>query len=149
MRDNPDFRLPEKVEERLQRIGVSVRPYQRSGIYWLNWLGRNRLHGILFAPKSGEETREDLAETFKEIKAVIGYKLQEAKEFSREKYDQIVGSVVTGYQEAKRITPQEAEKIKDILTESFDKIQAAINEGSEDIHNDIKEAMKDTKNELQ
>ena len=47
MKDDSTFQLPESVESRLRQIGIQLRPYQRSGIHWLDWLWRNRLHGIL------------------------------------------------------------------------------------------------------
>lgn len=42
-----DFELPRKVETRLENVGVELRPYQRAGVHWLDWLRRNHLHGAL------------------------------------------------------------------------------------------------------
>lgn len=44
---NPAFRLPEHIESRLRDKGLQLRPYQREGIHWMDWLGRNLLHGLL------------------------------------------------------------------------------------------------------
>ncbi len=41
------FRLPAEVEIRLVSSGINLRPYQRAGIHWLNWLVTHHLHGVL------------------------------------------------------------------------------------------------------
>jgi non-specific serine/threonine protein kinase len=35
------------MEECLKRARIALRPYQRAGIHWLNWLRQSYLHGIL------------------------------------------------------------------------------------------------------
>lgn len=44
---NPEYRLPEELEQTLLENGIDLRPYQRAGIHWLNWLSDHYLHGIL------------------------------------------------------------------------------------------------------
>ena len=46
-RSDETFRLSDAAENDLARINVGLRPYQRSGIQWLDWLGSNGLHGVL------------------------------------------------------------------------------------------------------
>lgn len=46
-RANDAFRLSDAAENDLARINVRLRPYQRSGIHWLDWLANNGLHGVL------------------------------------------------------------------------------------------------------
>lgn len=46
-RGNPAFKLPESIESRLNNSGTALRPYQREGIQWMDWLGHNLLHGLL------------------------------------------------------------------------------------------------------
>lgn len=41
------FRLSDAAEASLLKAGFKLRPYQRAGIHWLNWLRENHLHGIL------------------------------------------------------------------------------------------------------
>jgi len=41
------FALPDTFERRLVHQGIQLRPYQRAGIHWLDWLQRNRLQGVL------------------------------------------------------------------------------------------------------
>jgi SNF2 family DNA or RNA helicase len=44
---NEDFRLSDTAEKNLLDAGFALRPYQRAGIHWLNWLRENHLHGVL------------------------------------------------------------------------------------------------------
>ncbi|MBN1315754.1 MAG: HEAT repeat domain-containing protein [Anaerolineales bacterium] len=41
------FRLPDEIEQRLKTQGIVLRPYQRAGIHWLQWLHQTHLHGVL------------------------------------------------------------------------------------------------------
>lgn len=42
-----NYRLIEKFEKHLAETELILRPYQRAGIHWLEWLRQNQLHGIL------------------------------------------------------------------------------------------------------
>lgn len=42
-----EFRLSSAAEARLAEQGITLRPYQRAGIHWLDWLRKNYLHGVL------------------------------------------------------------------------------------------------------
>ena len=44
---NDEFPLSAPAEADLARIAVKLRPYQRGGIHWLDWLSTNGLHGVL------------------------------------------------------------------------------------------------------
>jgi len=44
---NEAFRLSAAAELRLEEVGIVLRPYQRAGIHWLDWLYGNHLHGLL------------------------------------------------------------------------------------------------------
>ncbi|MCK5827254.1 DEAD/DEAH box helicase, partial [Candidatus Bipolaricaulota bacterium] len=44
---NENFKLSKRAEQALLDAGFVLRPYQRAGIHWLNWLRENHLHGIL------------------------------------------------------------------------------------------------------
>lgn len=41
------FRLSNRAERHLASIDIRLRPYQRAGIHWLDWLHQNHLHGLL------------------------------------------------------------------------------------------------------
>ena len=44
---NSDFKLPAEDENDLTANNITLRPYQREGIHWLNWLTHHHLHGVL------------------------------------------------------------------------------------------------------
>lgn len=44
---NDQYLLAPEAESDLQREGIALRPYQRAGIHWLDWLNQNQLHGLL------------------------------------------------------------------------------------------------------
>jgi len=44
---NPGFSLPADIESHLLEHGINLRPYQRAGIHWMNWLRKFHLHGVL------------------------------------------------------------------------------------------------------
>lgn len=81
--------------------------------------------GILLAPKSGKETRKDIAKYIHEMKDKIAEELHKAGEFSKEKYNQVVHAVVAGYKEGKKISEKEAKDIKSELEKGYDKVKAA------------------------
>lgn len=84
--------------------------------------------GLLFAPKKGEETRKDIRKNFDSIKNDLSIKLSEMTEVTKSKYNQAVSSIVSGYEEAKKISPKQAKEINDILEESYEKISKAVKE---------------------
>lgn len=46
-KSNEDYRLPPHIEKDILNSGIQLRPYQRAGIHWLNWLVSHYLNGIL------------------------------------------------------------------------------------------------------
>lgn len=52
------------------------------------------LAGVLLAPKSGEETRKDLAEFVDSTKEKLAKKLREVKDVTKQEYDRLVDLVV-------------------------------------------------------
>jgi hypothetical protein len=44
---DPEFALSKSFEDHLARQNLHLRPYQRAGIHWLDWLRNNYLHGVL------------------------------------------------------------------------------------------------------
>jgi gas vesicle protein len=83
------------------------------------------LAGILFAPKSGKETRDEIGNTFKEIKEKVAKEVSEMSDLTKRKYNQMVRGVVGAYQEAKKISPDQADDIMEILQDSFAEIEDA------------------------
>lgn len=84
--------------------------------------------GILFAPKSGKETREDIKKYMHEMKDKIADELSKAGDFTKETYNLVVKKVVGGYESAKKITSDEAVDMIDGLEKGFDKVKAKIKE---------------------
>lgn len=84
--------------------------------------------GILFAPKSGKETREDIKKYLGEMKDKIADELAKAKDFSRENYSKVVKKVVESYQKGKKISSDQAIEIIDALEAGFDKVKAKLEE---------------------
>lgn len=41
------FRLSAAAERQFEKAGIVLRPYQRAGVHWLDWLYINHLHGLL------------------------------------------------------------------------------------------------------
>lgn len=44
---DPTYRLVDALERDLQKQALHLRPYQRAGIHWLDWLNTYYLHGLL------------------------------------------------------------------------------------------------------
>ncbi len=84
--------------------------------------------GVLFAPKSGKETREDIAKFYHEMKDRIAEDLAKAGDFSRETYKKVVKNVVSGYEKAKKISADEAVEAIDKLEAGFDTVKKKIAE---------------------
>lgn len=81
--------------------------------------------GVLLAPKSGHETRADIAKHLHEMKDTIAKELHAAGKFSKEKYTGIVKKVVAGYEKAKKITAHEAKEIAEKLEKSYAEVEKA------------------------
>lgn len=79
--------------------------------------------GILFAPKSGKETRHDIARALNEIKDKVADQISKIQKFTRERYESMVDDVVGEYESAEKITEEQASEIKKDLKGSFEKIR--------------------------
>ena len=84
--------------------------------------------GILLAPKSGKETREDLAKYIHEMKNKIAEEIAKAEKITKESYNTIVEKIVKLYEVEKKITKEDAQEIKEKLDENFDEVKKTIKE---------------------
>lgn len=80
---------------------------------------------ILFAPKSGRETREDIKDTLTRIKDETAEKLSEMKDLTMETYHSTVDSVLQSYKDAKEITEEQAGEIKADLQKGYEDVKQA------------------------
>ena len=81
------------------------------------------LAGLLVAPRSGKETRDNLKKHYEEITDRICAELSRMKVLTKETYAEVVGAVVRGFEEARKITTEEAAEIKEELKKGFEEIR--------------------------
>ena len=84
--------------------------------------------GVLFAPQSGKETREDIAKYLHEIKEKIADELSKIGKITKEKYDEVVGKVVKIYETEKKISSKDSADIKDRLVKNYDEVMKVATE---------------------
>jgi len=91
------FKLSPEYEAYLTSNGVTLRPYQRAGIHWLNWLTSHHLHGVL---------ADDMG-LGKTIQAIIAMKLAYESTGSRTHSLVVCPKSVVGHwtREIKRVYP--------------------------------------------
>lgn len=89
--------------------------------------------GLLFAPKSGRETRGEIADTLTTIKDEIAVRLSELKDITQDTYHSVVDSVVQVYQDTREITDEQAVKIKSDLDKGYDEIKKATKRTANDV----------------
>ena len=93
--------------------------------------------GILFAPKSGRETRDEIKDTLTKVKDDVAVRLSELKDITQETYHNVVDSVVQAYQDTRELTDEQATRIKSDLNEGYDDIKKA----TKNTINDVKSTM--------
>ena len=79
--------------------------------------------GILLAPKSGKETRADIANYVHEMKDKIADEIDKAGDFTKDTYNAAIKKVVGTYEKGKKITASQAKEIQKDLEENFDKVK--------------------------
>lgn len=85
------------------------------------------ISGILLAPKSGKETREDIQQFFNQMQEKLIKKIGQMKDFSREKYSELVEETVDNYRNL-HLSSEKIDEIKDELKKSFYKIKDILGE---------------------
>ena len=93
---------------------------------FLFWALTGFIAGVLFAPKSGKETRESMRSYYFEMKDQILENLSQIKDITKETYENVVNSVVKGYEEAKLVTSGEAAQIKNELKSGYSRIKTIL-----------------------
>lgn len=81
--------------------------------------------GVLFAPKSGKQTRQDLKKAYRATSKDIAKRINDLEDISQSKYDQIVDAVVNEYQKLDPITQEQIETLKTTLQEKWNEVAEA------------------------
>jgi gas vesicle protein len=84
--------------------------------------------GLLLAPKSGQETRDEIKAHLAEIKDQIVAKLEAAEDFTQAKYEEVVQAVIAEFEAAKKITADEAQEIASRLQDGYEAIKQKVHE---------------------
>jgi gas vesicle protein len=84
--------------------------------------------GLLLAPKSGQETRDEIKAHCAAIKDQIVAKLEAADDFTQEKYQAVVAAVIAEFEAAKKITADEALEITRRLADGYEAIKQTVRE---------------------
>ena len=79
--------------------------------------------GILFAPKSGKETRGDIKKAVEKATVEIKEKAEEVRDLTVEKYQAIVDEVTEGYQELRELSAEKLGEIREDLYKNYQKIK--------------------------
>jgi gas vesicle protein len=78
--------------------------------------------GVLFAPKSGRQTRQDLKRAYRSTSRDIAKRINDLEDISQSKYDQIVDAVVNEYQKLDPITQEQIETLKATLQDKWNEV---------------------------
>jgi len=78
------------------------------------------LAGVLLAPKSGSQTRDDLKKTYERTKNQVLNKLSRFDQLSQEKYSEIVAKVVSEYEQVEQLTQDQRQKLEKLLRSKWD-----------------------------
>jgi len=75
---------------------------------------------LFLTTKTGEELRADIKRIAKDIGSKVEGEASRIKNITREKYNEIVNSVVSNYKKVKDLTEKEIEFIKKVIVEQKD-----------------------------
>ena len=84
------------------------------------------LAGILLAPKSGKETREDLKKFAEDTKQKLTTKLESMKTVTKAEYDRLVDVVVTEGGETWKIASEDIDQLKTDLKQRYDSVKTRL-----------------------
>ena len=84
--------------------------------------------GVLFAPKSGKETREDIQDWSEDMSAEIYDRMKDMKDVNMEKYNEMIDRVADKYRNTKKIKRSEIDSFVDDMKMRWDRIKDQWNE---------------------
>jgi gas vesicle protein len=85
--------------------------------------------GILLAPQSGKETREDIKKFVDDSKVKIAKKVHEVGELTKEQYEKIVDLVVDEGSKTIDVTKEDLNQLKTDLKERYDAVKVRLQTG--------------------
>jgi len=80
------------------------------------------LLGVLLAPKSGKQVRQDLRKAYKSTSKDIAKRLNSIEDISKSKYDQVVEAVINEYKKLDPMTQEQIESLKSTLQNKWSEI---------------------------
>lgn len=78
--------------------------------------------GVLLAPKSGKQVRQDLRKAYKATSKDIAKRINNIEDISKSKYDQVVEAVVNEYKKLDPMTQKQLESLKSTLQNKWSEI---------------------------
>jgi len=85
-------------------------------------LALGSLAGVLLAPKSGKDTRNDIKKAYKKTSQEIANKISDLKELSQEKYAEIVDKVVSEYEKVEKLTKEQSKSLGQLLRDKWNEV---------------------------
>lgn len=78
--------------------------------------------GLLLAPKSGKQVRQDLKKAYRATSKDIAKRINDIEDISKSKYEQIVEAVINEYKKLDPITQEQITSLKSILYNKWSEI---------------------------
>ena len=78
--------------------------------------------GVLLAPKSGKQVRQDLKKAYTNTSKDIAKRINEIEDISQSKYEQIVEAVINEYKKLDPMTQEQIESLKSTLQNKWSEI---------------------------
>jgi len=78
--------------------------------------------GVLLAPKSGKQVRQDLRKAYKSTSKDIAKRINNIEDISKSKYDQVVEAVINEYKKLDPMTQEQIESLKATLQNKWSEI---------------------------
>ncbi|NBP57097.1 YtxH domain-containing protein [bacterium] len=78
--------------------------------------------GILLAPKSGKQVRQDLKKAYRATSKDIARRINEIEDISQSKYEQVVEAVINEYKKLDPMTQEQIESLKSTLQNKWSEI---------------------------
>lgn len=78
--------------------------------------------GVLLAPKSGKQVRQDLKKAYRATSKDIARRINDIEDISKSKYEQIVEAVINEYKKLDPMTQEQIDSLKTILQKKWTEI---------------------------